>query len=458
MKKVKSLNFYMAAILLFISIFSIGTVSLISNIGTSLKFKKYIKEKHDKRNQIILNILKESYSKNGYFEKKSLALIDMYSMMDNLKVTIYNEQQNILWSVNYIGHSMSIDNLATVGTYIAPDAKLNLETIDINLNSKKIGTVVIEYDGKYALSQSDINFLSEFNNWIIFSGIISILLSLLLSRIFAKEIASPINLINETAKKIGNGEVDIKLQQSSNIKEALELTETINKMAASLNEQKKLRKQLVSDMSHEIRTPLSTIQSHMEALIDKIWEPTISRLESIYEEIKRLSKLVKEIEKIDELEDNLLTLDKTVFNINESVNSVVENFKAEAFSKNIAISVDIPATLSIEADIDKFKQLVINIISNSIKYSNYGGNITVSFVSDNSKKLLTFRDNGIGISEEHLPYIFERFYRADSSRTRKTGGTGIGLAVVKSIADAHKWKLSVESRENSGCSITIEFQ
>ncbi len=457
MKKIKSLSFYMASVLIFISIFSIGTVSIIANIGTSVKFKQYIREKHDKRNRLIIDILKTSYIKNGFFEKKSLDIVDMYSMMDNLKVTLYNENKSVVWKADYIGHSMKIENLATVGTYITSNKKLGFEKIDIFSNSKIVGTLIIEYDGKYTLSQRDINFLSEFNNWIIFSGFISIIISFFLSRIFAKEIVRPINTINESAKKICNGDVEFTIKQNSSIKEAFELTETINKMAFSLKEQKKLRKQLVSDMSHEIRTPLSTIQSHIEALIDGVWTPTVSRLESIYEEIKRLSKLIKEIEKIDELENNKFTVEKTIFNISSSINSVIENFMAEAHSKNITLTSTISEAEVIEADIDKFKQLIINIISNSIKYSNYGGNITISFQTDNNKKILKISDTGIGISSEHLPYIFERFYRADSSRTRATGGTGIGLAVVKSIIDAHGWKLSVVSEENRGSSFIIEI-
>lgn len=455
MNKIRSLNFHTAFILIFISIFSVGMVSIISNIGTEIKFKKYIKERHESRNRTIVNILKKSYKESGSFEKRALETIDMYAMMDNLTVNIFDEKGNKVWRAEYIGHSMEMDGLATMGTYIADKKLLSFEKIDVTDNGKKIGYIEIECDGKYALSRKDINFLKEFNRWISFSGIISVIFSLILSRIFADKITNPIKKINDGARKIERGELEIEIENKSSISEAVELTNTINGMAYSLREQKKLRKQLVSDMSHEIRTPLANIQSHMEAIIDGVWEPTKERIESIYDEIKRLSKLVKDIEKIEEIENKNLILEKSKFELKEVLEGVVKNFQAEAVSKNVGIVIENMENEKIEGDIDKFKQILINLISNSIKYSKDSGNIRISLAVREEKKVLIIEDSGIGIAKEHLPYIFERFYRADSSRARITGGMGIGLAVVKSIVDAHGWKIRVESEEGKGTKVEI---
>lgn len=455
MSKVRSLNFHAAFILIFISIFSVGMVSVISNIGTGIKFKKYIKERHESRNITIINILKKSYKESGKFEKRALETIDMYAMMDNLMVNIFDEKGNKIWQADYIGHSMEMDELATMGTYVADKKMLSFEKIEVIDNEKKIGYIEIKCDGKYALSRKDINFLKEFNRWIIFSGIISVIFSLILSRISANRIVNPIKKINDGARKIEKGELEIEIENNSSISEAVELTNTINGMAKSLKEQKNLRKQLVSDMSHEIRTPLANVQSHMEAIIDGVWEPTKERIESIYDEIKRLSKLVKEIEKIEEIENKNLILEKSKFELKDVLEGVVKNVQAEAVSKNIEIVIEDIGSELIEADIDKFKQVLINLISNSIKYSKESGNIWISLMLKGEKKILIIRDNGIGISKEHLPYIFERFYRIDSSRARSTGGMGIGLAVVKSIIEAHGWKIDVKSEEGDGTTVEI---
>ncbi len=455
MKKIRSLNFHTAFILIFISIFSVGTVSIISNIGTNIKFKKYIKEQHEKRDIIIQDILKKSYNKYGKFDKKAIEMVDMYCMMDNLRVNIRDKKGESVWQADYIGHIMKMDGLTTMGNYSSHKKKMSIEKFEIISDGEKIGSVEIYFDGEYTFSQKDINFLNEFNNWVIFSGVISVLFSFLLSKNFAMGIVKPIKKINEGAKRIENGELDVEIEQESKISEAVELTNTINKMAYSLREQKKLRKQIVSDMSHEIRTPLATIQSHIEAIIDGVWEPTTSRIESIYEEIKRLSKLVKEIEKIEEIESSDLKLEKRKFLIGEVIIGVIKNFQAEAVFKNVGIIIENIDDGEIEADIDKFKQVLINLISNSIKYSKLSGNIWVAVTTEKDKKILKIKDNGVGIAKEYLPYIFERFYRADSSRARTTGGMGIGLAVVNSIVEAHGWKINVESEEEKGTTVRI---
>ena len=165
--------------------------------------------------------------------------------------------------------------------------------------------------------------------------------------------------------------------------------------------------------------------------------------------------MVKEIEKIEEIENKNLILEKSKFELKDVLEGVVKNVQAEAVSKNIEIVIEDIGSELIEADIDKFKQVLINLISNSIKYSKESGNIWISLMLKGEKKILIIRDNGIGISKEHLPYIFERFYRIDSSRARSTGGMGIGLAVVKSIIEAHGWKIDVKSEEGNGTTVEI---
>ena len=226
-------------------------------------------------------------------------------------------------------------------------------------------------------------------------------------------------------------------------------------MAESLRKNKELRKELVSDMSHEIRTPLTTIKTHLEALIDKIWEPTEERLKGIYEEIERLIKMIKELEKIDELENSNIILEKTKFNLYYTIESVVQNFQAEADKNQIRILLSGEKETCIEGDIDKFKQILINLISNSIKYGNKKGLIKIEIIEENKSLQLKIIDNGIGIDEKHILHIFERFYKADKSRVR--GGMGIGLAVVKSIIEAHNWKIEVDSKKNIGTEVIIKI-
>ena len=451
----KTLNFYVVILLIITSIFSAGVVSLIANIGTGIKFRKYIYEKHQNRNRIIYKILEESYKKNQKFDEKSLKAVDMYAMMDNLKLSVYDETGEIIWENNYIGHSMEMAEATKREAYIIVSNNIATEKIIIIINKKIVGKVILEFDGKYMLSYQDINFLNEFNKWILFSMFISILFSVLLGRYLSKRLVNPIFNVIEAAKNIKNGEFSIKITETSGIKEVDGLADSINNMAESLKKNKDLRKELVSDMSHEIRTPLTTIKTHIEALIDKIWEPTEERLKGIYEEIERLIKMIKELEKIDELENSNIILEKTKFNLYYTIESVVQNFQAEADKNQIRILLSGEKETCIEGDIDKFKQILINLISNSIKYGNKKGLIKIEIIEENKSLQLKIIDNGIGIDEKHILHIFERFYKADKSRVR--GGMGIGLAVVKSIIEAHNWKIEVDSKKNIGTEVIIKI-
>ena len=449
----KTLNFYVITLLIIISIFSAGVVSLIANIGTGIKFRKYIYEKHQNRNKIIYKILEESYNKNKKFDEKSLKTVDMYAMMDNLKLSIYDEGGQKIWENNYIGHSIEMTEATKREPYIILSNNIAAEKIIIIINKKIVGKVILEFDGKYMLSYQDINFLNEFNKWILFSMFISILFSVLLGRYLSKRLVNPISNVIQAAKNIKNGEFSIKITETSGIKEVDGLADSINNMAESLRKNKELRKELVSDMSHEIRTPLTTIKTHLEALIDKIWEPTEERLKGIYEEIERLIKMIKELEKIDELENSNIILEKIKFNLYDTIESVIQNFQAEADKNEIKILLSSEREIYIEGDIDKFKQILINLISNSIKYSNQKGLIKVEIIKGNKRLYIKIIDNGIGIDEKHISHIFERFYKVDKSRVR--GGMGIGLAVVKSIIEAHNWKIEIKSKKHIGTEVII---
>mgnify|MGYP003587242896 CR=1 FL=1 len=449
----KTLNFYVITLLIIISIFSAGVVSLIANIGTGIKFRKYIYEKHQNRNKIIYKILEESYNKNKKFDEKSLKTVDMYAMMDNLKLSIYDEGGQKIWENNYIGHSIEMTEATKRESYIILSNNIAAEKIIIIINKKIVGKVILEFDGKYMLSYQDINFLNEFNKWILFSMFISILFSVLLGRYLSKRLVNPISNVIQAAKNIKNGEFSIKITETSGIKEVDGLADSINNMAESLRKNKELRKELVSDMSHEIRTPLTTIKTHLEALIDKIWEPTEERLKGIYEEIERLIKMIKELEKIDELENSNIILEKIKFNLYDTIESVIQNFQAEADKNEIKILLSSEREIYIEGDIDKFKQILINLISNSIKYSNQKGLIKVEIIKGNKRLYIKIIDNGIGIDEKHISHIFERFYKVDKSRVR--GGMGIGLAVVKSIIEAHNWKIEIKSKKHIGTEVII---
>jgi signal transduction histidine kinase len=194
----------------------------------------------------------------------------------------------------------------------------------------------------------------------------------------------------------------------------------------------------------------------MEAMIDGIWEPERDRLVSCHEEILRLSKLVGELETLSRYEGENLKLHKERFELSELIKRILLNFENDFKTKGVFLEFG-GDEVWVDADRDKISQVMVNLISNALKYTPEGCRVRVATGETQSEAIVTVIDTGIGIPESDLPYIFERFYRTDKSRSRATGGSGIGLTIAKSIIDAHNGSISVDSKVNQGSTFAVSL-
>lgn len=456
MKINRSLYSRLALYFITISLTTILITGGIANFGTGIMFKKYLMEKQDKRDKLILEILENPDMNAADFAKEELNKVEMYAMMDGLRITIKDLKNRIIWKKDFIGHDEQMKNLANLSFY---DSKKGIvkNTFAISRNNVELGHVEIEFDGKYLFSSSDINFINSFNKWIIVAGLISTIMAFLISVLVSKKIAILIIRVTEAAHSIKNGEFEKRLDVSNHIKEVEELSLTINYLAEELEMQGKLRKQLTSDLAHELRTPITTLQCHTEAILDGIWEPTQERIKSINEEIIRISNLINDIDKLNNIENSMDKLNRTDFDLNELINNIVINFESQVKKRNVSIEFENIDKVPMNADRDKISQIIINLLSNAIKYSKNNGCIWIKIKQADKLVTIYVKDDGIGIEKKYLPFIFERLYRADSSRTRKTGGAGIGLAIVKSIVKAHDGEISVFSEKDLGTEFIVKI-
>lgn len=228
----------------------------------------------------------------------------------------------------------------------------------------------------------------------------------------------------------------------------------INHLAGSLMTLDRLRKQLTADVAHELRTPISILSSYLEAMNDGIWEATPERLASCQEEVSRIGKLVGDLEQLTKIEGNNLRLEKRELDLYTLIEKTISGFEAELKDKGLKADVS-GNRPKVTADYDRIKQVIANLLSNSIKYSDPDKTIHFEVFDTNEIAGFSIRDMGSGIAEEDLPYIFERFYRADKSRNRASGGSGIGLTIVKAIVEAHGGRVTVESKINEGSVFTV---
>lgn len=224
----------------------------------------------------------------------------------------------------------------------------------------------------------------------------------------------------------------------------------------SLRRLERVRRDFVANVSHELRTPLTTIRAMAETLLDTPDD------EMVEYKSRFLPKVISEVDRLNMITDDLLTLsaaeskpvEKKMMDLALVVRECIEDLRAKAESKGLELRVETPSHLMAPINPHQITQVVSNLIDNAIKYSNQG-EIQVTLFLEEQTAVLSVKDNGIGIAEEHHPRIFERFYRVDKGRSRSTGGTGLGLSIVKHITEAHGGRIEVDSQEGMGSTFRL---
>lgn len=457
-RKYKSLNFkVIVPSIVIIIIVTLLTVA-ISKFYFDKKFGDYIMIKNQNTVQNILMELSEQYSDNEW-NYKNIEKITYNSLDKGIIVALYDKEDKEIMNIeknskDKCNRVMNFIKSSMEGKYGSTTSQFEPVYYPLIKSGEKIGEVRVKFYGPIFYMQNELVFLDIVNKIILGIGVLLILASTIMGFIISRSITRPINKLMTKAKYISKGEYDKKIEINTDILEINDLINSINNLSQSIKEQENIRKRLTGDISHELKTPLTNIQSHLEAMIDGIWEPTEERLISVKEEAERLSSLVSDMQKLNKYDEASIKLKKDNVNISDIICFVIFQFSNLAKSKNIKIEYE-KKNINLYCDKDKITQALVNILSNAIRYSNEGSTIFIEEKLKDNKVIISIEDQGIGISEEDLKYVFERFYRADKSRTRATGGTGIGLTIVKSIVSSHGGEVKLESKLGEGSKFTI---
>lgn len=447
---------------------SILLISLIMNITIFQRYNRYLEHEQTRSHEEIVDLAVKSYKLNNGWKHNVASYFDFSPLIHNYDIEIRNTEGEIVYShklessiitthnemMKQMGHSM-------MGGYhsgkVIDDTSYVSRKYDLEIDTQKIGTIEIASIGPYLISQRDIEFTKGINTSIVLAALISIIVAILFSVYFSKILSDPVVKITQAANDMRNGVLDIQVNISDNTVELQELVDSINHLAKSLNHQQALRSRLTADISHELRTPLTILQSYIEAINDGVWEPTPEKLNIISKEVNRLIKLVEELKYLADIENHQLVLDTKEINLSTILQEVLYSFKYEFLMKGIDLQANIEENRIINGDQDKLKQVFINLLANALKFTSEGGIAEVRLSTNKENIVIYVKDTGIGIGEEDVPYIFERFYRSDISRNRKSGGTGIGLTIAKTIVEAHNGKIIVESKAGEGTCFVISF-
>ncbi len=286
---------------------------------------------------------------------------------------------------------------------------------------------------------------------VVLAGIAAIGLGVLLSR----RILNPIGALTAAARQMELGDLSQRVAIRSQ-DEIGELAQAFNAMADGLSRLEQLQRNMVSDIAHELRTPLSNVRGYLEAIQDGLARADVETIDSLHEEVMLLNRLVDDLQELALAEAGKLQLQTIPISLREIVLKAQKALEPKVREKDIAIHLDIPDALpALEVDPERIGQVLRNLLANAVEYTPQGGEIRVVARAGQEGIEVKVCDSGIGIAEEHLSFLFERFYRVDGSRTRSTGGAGLGLAIVKQLVQAHGGKIEVDSILGSGTTITF---
>ncbi len=445
---------------LIIALLSLAFVGFFANVSLGKQFKDYTVVRLNQTIEKTVGQVTDLYSTSG--DQWDLANLDetgMALLTDGLILRVADAAGTVIWDAQVHNNGMCVrilENMAqNMQSYQANfQGGYEEQSFPAVVNGKTVGTITVGYYGPYYFNDADLQFLNALNRILLIAGAVSLAACVLLGAYLARRLSRPITDVIAATGKIADGNYGERLVPAGSTTELLALSHSVNSLAASLESQEALRKRLTADVAHELRTPLTTLQSMIEAMLDGVWAVDEARLSSLREEILRLNKLVDELGKLSRYESESMKLDAESFDLAELSEKTVRNFEGVARQKGVTLAFS-GTVAPVFADRDKIGQVLINLLNNALKFTLSGGTVSVETGVQEDRSILRVRDTGCGIAPEHLPFIFERFYRVDPSRARETGGSGIGLAIALVIAKAHGGEILVESTVGEGSTFTL---
>ena len=289
--------------------------------------------------------------------------------------------------------------------------------------------------------ESERNFLIGITFFLVLSGLLSLGAGVFVS----KRLTAPLEELVHGAKAIEAQEFGHRVHVAGS-QEMAEVAHAFNSMAERLEQAEKLRRNLLADVAHELRNPLHVLQGNLQAILDGVYPLEGEEIGRLLTHTQHLTSLVSDLHELAQAEAKQLPLHKSEVNVAELVKETAATFQPSAVAKQISLQVELLGKHPIvQVDKVRLRQVVSNLLNNALHYTAVGGRVQISVAQEEGQVVVRVADSGDGIAAEELPYVFDRFYRADKSRQRDYGHTGLGLAIVRAIMEAHGGEVAAES-------------
>ncbi len=376
---------------------------------------------------------------------------DEFNSKSNLKNN--SDQRNKLPIQRRPSHWSLLDKagLVIAGNPEVPETALRYP---IQVHGNTVGWIAVS-PRERRITQGELKFLAEQRQSSVYIMIAATLLAIVAALLLARLFLAPVRRLAEATQQLiaGHYETRAQVQQQD---ELGQLAKDFNQLASTLQRNETMRREFVADISHELRTPLAILKGELEAIQDGIRQPDSTAIMSLQSETQALSQLVDDLYQISLSDVGGLHYNMSSINLNECITRVADLFQERLATKRLSWSLFLPQSpIILRADERRLAQLFKNLLENTLRYTDAGGQVQLKVTTDQYQILISLQDSAPGVSDEELPKIFERLYRVESSRNRATGGAGLGLPLCQTIVQAHGGQIHAQHSPLGGVQINI---
>jgi two-component system OmpR family sensor kinase/two-component system sensor histidine kinase BaeS len=448
---VRSLWFKLTAALVLVTLIAVGLSVLIPTLVTVNSFRTLVQINRAAEREDLVDALASYYASEGSWEGSGFRFFWLRGHMGHGMGPAPGrpwsfqlaDQNGVIIAGSpggEIGRQLSPDELAT-----AMPIEVERQTVGFLLRNPQLRS----------FSEPEEAFLRRVSLIIVPVAILACAVAIVLGLFLTWQLTGPLRELTTAARGIAGGDLSHRVDIMSE-DELGQLGQAFNDMAHSLDRTEKLRQNMVADIAHELRTPLSVIRGNLEAILDKVFEPTEENIASIHRETVLLSRLVDDLQELALAEAGQLKIEREATDLAALIERTVNSVAPRVQKDNISIARDLPSDLaSVNADPQRIGQVLLNLLDNAIRHSPSGGIITVRAGEREGAVQVDVTNQGPGLADEELSLVFERFYRGDKARARATGGAGLGLTIVKQLVEAHGGEVWAESEAGKGATFSF---
>jgi two-component system sensor histidine kinase BaeS len=417
-----------------VAVLAVGVATLLSNHGLDPRVTQAAHSRLHRTADHLASAAEALYRRDGRWTEQTAATLSHFAAIDDLRVRLVDARGRVLLA----------------GWQRRPSA---VTSAPVRVAGGRVGTLSVAPLSGHLLTPEEAHLRGSLDRLHLLAAGVSVVAALVLALLLAHGLAEPLRRLRLAAQRIERGELDTRVAAGGGA-ELSEVAHAFNRLAETLQQEEELRRASVADLAHELRTPVNGLLARIEAAQDGVLPPE-ENLEAMHAEAIRLVRLLDDLAKLADAEQPGLLLDKRPLALDELVASEAEHWRPLLADKGLELELELEP-VGVTGDPDRLTQVLANLLSNAERYTDRG-RVSVRVRRDGSVALLEVEDTGVGIAADDLKHVFKRFWRGDRSRSRTTGGAGIGLAIVRELVRAHDGRIDVESVPGGGSTFRVHL-